>query len=40
MMDKERKYVVIKDVKRINVRYYLIQIDNKSYIIEHEDIKL
>jgi len=39
MMDSERKYVVIKDVKRINVRYYLIQIDNKSYIIDFANPK-
>jgi hypothetical protein len=38
-MDSERKYVVIKDVKRINVRYYLIQIDNKSYIIDFANPK-
>jgi len=39
MMDKDDKYVVIKDVKRINVRYYLIQIDNKSYIIDYVNPK-
>jgi hypothetical protein len=39
MMDKDDKYVVIKDVKRINVRYYLIQIDNKSYIIDYANPK-
>jgi hypothetical protein len=41
MLEKEDEYSAyrIDDVKRINIRYYLIKIDGKSYIIDYANPK-